>query len=197
MKKMMMTMAMMVTMITSAAAMTFSEAREHALFLTDKMTYELGLTSIQADNVYEINLDYVVAVAIQGQRNSTALAVREADLRYVLSDYQYHIYKKTNYFYRPMTSSKNVWSLNVYKYYTNRSHFLAPRPNAYQNYKGATNPRKSYSPTVQPQAGKQVRKTGQLPSPQPQRTVTQPQQNQPQQNNRQNTNNGGHFGNRR
>ena len=53
----MMTLAVMVTIVTSAAAMTFNEAREHALFLTDKMTYELGLSSIQANNVYEINLD--------------------------------------------------------------------------------------------------------------------------------------------
>ena len=39
MKKFMTIMALMVTIVTSAAAMTFNEAREHALFLTDKMAY--------------------------------------------------------------------------------------------------------------------------------------------------------------
>ena len=67
MKKIMMTMAMIVTIATSAAAMTFNEARDHALFLTDKMTYELGLNAAQANNVYEINFDYILAVAIQGE----------------------------------------------------------------------------------------------------------------------------------
>ena len=41
MKKMMFTMALMVAIVTSASAMTFNEAREHAMFLTDKMSYPI------------------------------------------------------------------------------------------------------------------------------------------------------------
>ncbi len=154
----MFTLALMVTIVTSAAAMTFDEAREHALFLTDKMTYELGLSSIQANNVYEINLDYIISVAIHGERLSTCQSRRDADMRYVLSDYQYHIYKKTNYFYRPMSSSRNVWSFHVYKYYTDRNHMYSNRPKPYQDYKGHGDPRKSYSPPARPYAGKEMRK---------------------------------------
>ena len=94
MKKMMFTMVLMVAIVTSASAMTFNEAREHAMFLTDKMSYELGLSPTQLNNVYEINLDFVMAAAIRGERLSTCLSRRDTDLRYVLSDYQYRIYKK-------------------------------------------------------------------------------------------------------
>ena len=158
MKKIMMTMAMIVTIATSAAAMTFNEAREHALFLTDKMTYELGLSATQTNNVYEINFDYIIAVAIQGERPGVCQSRRDADMRYVLSDYQYHLYKKTNYFYRPMSSSRNVWSLHIYKYYTDRHHMYSSKPTHFKDYKGPSNPRKSYSPPARPYAGKEMKK---------------------------------------
>ena len=159
MKKTIMTFAMMVTIVTSATAMTFNEAREHALFLTDKMSYELGLSPTQVDNVYEINLDYIISVAINGERPSFCQSRRDADMRFVLSDYQYHIYKKTNYFYRPMSSSRNVWSFHIYNYYTDRNHMYAKRPTHFKEYKGPSNPRKSYSPPSRPYAGKEMRKS--------------------------------------
>ena len=159
MKKTIMTFAMMVTIVTSATAMTFNEAREHALFLTDKMSYELGLSPTQVDNVYEINLDYIISVAINGERQSFCQSRRDADMRFVLSDYQYHIYKKTNYFYRPMNSSRNVWSFHIYNYYTDRNHMYAKRPTHFKDYKGPSNPRKSYSPPSRPYAGKEMRKS--------------------------------------
>ena len=168
-----MTMALMVTIATQAAATTFEEARQDALFLTDKMTYELGLSTVQANNVYEINLDYVVGVTIQGVRLSTAQQQRDADLRYVLSDYQYYLYKKTKYFYRPMASSHNAWSLTIYNYYTDRNRMMAPRPSVYTDYRGQAQPRKGYAPPANPQAGKQMRR-------QQQQTVrTNPHSNQP------------------
>ncbi len=158
MKKMMMTLVLMVTIATSAAAMTFNEAREHALFLTDKMAYELGLSTAQINNVYEINLDFVVGAAIQGEPYSLCKSRRDSDLRYILSDYQYHLYKKTKYFYRPMSNSRNVWSFSIYNYYTDRHHMYSDRPSHYQDYKGHGNPRKSYSPPSRPYAGKEMRK---------------------------------------
>ena len=100
-------MALMVSIVTSAAAMTFNEAREHAMFLTDKMSYE---------------------------------------------------FKKTSYFYRPMSHSRQVWSFSIYEYYTDKKHMYTKRPNSYKNYKGAGNQRKNYSPPARPLAGKEMRK---------------------------------------
>ena len=40
---------------TSANAMSYEQARVQALFLTDKMAYELNLTEAQYEAEYEIN----------------------------------------------------------------------------------------------------------------------------------------------
>ena len=40
-----------------------SKVREYARFLSDRMAYELGLSSGQYDDCYEINYDFVDAVA--------------------------------------------------------------------------------------------------------------------------------------
>ena len=56
------TLAMMMTIAISANAMSYSEAKNEALFLSDKMAYELNLTNDQYDAVYEINLDYLMSV---------------------------------------------------------------------------------------------------------------------------------------
>ena len=58
----MMTLAMMMTIAIRAAAMTYTEARNEALFLSDKMAYELGLSNAQYEAVYEINFDYFYSV---------------------------------------------------------------------------------------------------------------------------------------
>ena len=61
MKKMMI-MAMMMAMTITANAMSYTAAKNEALFLSDKMAYELNLTDAQYDAVYEINLDYLMSV---------------------------------------------------------------------------------------------------------------------------------------
>ena len=53
--KKMMTLVMMMTIAISATAMNYKAARDEALFLSDKMAYELGLTATQYEAVYEIN----------------------------------------------------------------------------------------------------------------------------------------------
>ena len=46
----------------SASAMNVRDARDYAYFLTDKMAYELNLTPLQYERVYEVNLDYFLAI---------------------------------------------------------------------------------------------------------------------------------------
>ena len=53
---------MMLTVTISANAMSYEQARREALFLTDKMAYELNLTDEQYEAAYEINLDYLMGV---------------------------------------------------------------------------------------------------------------------------------------
>lgn len=47
MKKFIFALVMLFTMTVSASAMSYEEARNEALFLTDKMAYELNLTEDQ------------------------------------------------------------------------------------------------------------------------------------------------------
>ncbi len=62
MKRMIIAIMAMLTITVSATAMSYDQARREALFLTDKMAYELNLTNEQYDAAYEINLDYLMGV---------------------------------------------------------------------------------------------------------------------------------------
>ena len=54
--------AMFMMTFSSASAMSYEQARQQALFLTDKMAYELNLTNDQYEAAYEVNLDYLMGV---------------------------------------------------------------------------------------------------------------------------------------
>lgn len=138
MKKMILT-AMMIVMTISATAMSFKKARQQALFLTDKMAYELNLTPEQYDAAYEINLDYLMAVNHEDEVYGNYWQRRNADLQYILAAWQYASYLKANYFYRPMYWRDNVWHLTIYGRYTNRSHYYYARPTVYVKYRGGNN----------------------------------------------------------
>ena len=56
--------AMFMMTFTSASAMSYEQARQQALFLTDKMAYELNLTDDQYEAAYEVNLDYRILTTI-------------------------------------------------------------------------------------------------------------------------------------
>ena len=58
----MMILAVMMVMTISAKAMSYNAAKNEALFLSDKMAYELNLTAAQYEAVYEINLDYLMSL---------------------------------------------------------------------------------------------------------------------------------------
>lgn len=136
MKKMMI-LAMMMVMTITASAMSYSNARREALFLSDKMAYELNLTDAQYAAVYEINLDYLLSVD-----SRDVFGVwwnrRNADLRYVLSGWQYDKYVRMSYFYRPLAWRNGAWFFGVYDRY-NRSLFYNSRPAVYVSYKGGNN----------------------------------------------------------
>ncbi len=132
-------MAMMMTIAISASAMSYSKARSEALFLSDKMAYELGLTVSQYEAVYEINLDYLMCVGRQADLYGTYWKRRNNDLRYVLSAYQYRLYQQASYFYRPLKWQNRSWTMTVYSRYPNKSKMYRDRPSVYSSYKGGHN----------------------------------------------------------
>mgnify|MGYP006872989989 CR=1 FL=1 len=132
-------MAVMMVMTISANAMSYTAAKNEALFLSDKMAYELNLTDAQYDAVYEINLDYLMSVNGRNDVFGTWWNRRNMDLQYVLTAWQYNKYVALDYFYRPMTWNAGGWTFNIYAHYTNRSHFYKARPTVFVTYKGGNN----------------------------------------------------------
>lgn len=139
--KKMMVMAMMMAMSISANAMSYSVARNEALFLSDKMAYELGLNGAQYDAVYEINLDYLMSMNGQGDVFGIWWSRRNSDLCYVLSAWQYNKYMACSYFYRPLVWNAGKWQFGIYRHYSNPGLFYMSRPAAYASYKGGNNHR--------------------------------------------------------
>ena len=137
MKKMMI-LAMMMVMTISANAMSYNAAKHEALFLSDKMAYELNLTAAQYEDVYEINLDYLMSLNGHGDVFGVWWERRNAELRYVLTPRQYDKYVALERFYRPVAWKAGGWRFAVYAHY-NRGHFYNAHPKGYKTYRGGHN----------------------------------------------------------
>ena len=134
----MMTLAVMMVMTISANAMSYTAAKNEALFLSDKMAYELNLTDAQYEAVYEINLDYLMSVDSRADVFGIWWDRRNADLRFVLNSWQYEKYMALNHFYRPLSWHNGVWTFAVYAHY-DRGHFYKARPTVFVTYRGGNN----------------------------------------------------------
>ena len=136
MKKMMMTLMAMLTIAVSATAMSFEQARNEALFLTDKMAYELNLTDEQYEACYEINLDYLMGVTGRADVFGTYWERRNLDLSYILFDWQWNAFIAASYFYRPLYWEAGYWHFGIYARYPHRDYFYFGRPHFYATYRG-------------------------------------------------------------
>ena len=137
MKKMMM-VAMMMVMTISANAMSYTAARNEALFLSDKMAYELNLTPAQYEAVYEINLDYLMSLNGHADVFGIWWDRRNMDLKFVLTAWQYDKYMSLTYFYHPVAWKAGNWTFTIYSHY-NRGYFFNAHPTVYVTYKGGNN----------------------------------------------------------
>ena len=134
----MMILAVMMVMTISANAMNYNAAKHEALFLSDKMAYELNLTAAQYEVVYEINLDYLMSLNGHGDVFGIWWDRRNADLRFVLNSWQYDKYVALNHFYRPVAWKADGWTFAVYSHY-GRDHFYNAHPRVFVTYKGGHN----------------------------------------------------------
>ena len=136
MKKIMIAL-MMLAIATVGKAMSYEQARNEALFLTDKMAYELNLTDEQYEAAYEINLDYLMGVTTYDDVYGSYWERRNRDLSYVLLEWQWTTFCAATYFYRPLTWSDGFWHFGVYARYPHRDYFFFGRPVFYASYRGA------------------------------------------------------------
>lgn len=136
MKKMMIALVAMLTFTATGKAMNYEQARNEALFLTDKMAYELNLTEEQYEAAYEINLDYLMGVTSYDDVYGTYWERRNLDLSYILLDWQLSAFRAASYFYRPLYWADGYWHFGIYARYPHRDYFYYGRPVFYASYRG-------------------------------------------------------------
>ena len=137
MKQMMITLTMMLITAVAAHGMSYEQARNEALFLTDKMAYELNLSDEQYEAAYEINLDYLMGVATYDDVYGPYWEHRNLDLSYILLDWQWQAFCAASYFYRPLYWRDGYWHFGIYARYPHRDYFYFGRPVFYATYRGA------------------------------------------------------------
>ena len=136
--KKMMTLVLLMAMTITANAMSYTTAKSEALFLSDKMAYELNLTPAQYEAVYEINLDYLLCIDNRDDVFGPWWNRRNADLRYVLSAWQYDKYVSLAHFYRPVSWHRSGWRFDIYARY-DRDRFFNHHPGVFATYRGGNN----------------------------------------------------------
>ena len=133
--------------LPAMGAMSMSKMRQNARFLTDRMAYELNLSPMQYDDVYEVNYDfidnvrYIMDDVVRGygyavERYYEFLNYRNDDLRWILSSSQYRRFMGVDYFYRPIYTTSRNWLFRIYQVYRDVNHFYYAKPHHYKTYKG-------------------------------------------------------------
>ena len=135
MKRRLYTLVLTVSLALGLSAMPYSVAREQALYLTDKMAYELRLNSWQYEQVYQTNLDYFLSIDNAPQAYGAYWTYRNDDLYYILQDAQYRLYSTIDYFLRPIKWLNGGWHFTVCNHYR-PGHYYYKRPVAYVSYCG-------------------------------------------------------------
>lgn len=136
MKRIASILTVLFVVVATARAMSYEQARDQALFLTDKMAYELNLTEEQYDAAYEINLDYLMSVNTPDDLYEAYWRQRNLDLSYILLDWQYRAFCAATYFYRPLYWTGGVWHFAIYSRYPRRNFLYFGHTNIYITYRG-------------------------------------------------------------
>ncbi len=136
--------AALLLMIVPAKATDLDDIREYALFLTDKMAYELNLSEEQYEAAYEINFDYLYDMLRYEDFDDYdfddlyghAWEARNRDFKIILLSSQYNLYRRLKYFYRPFHRSHGRIVINIYNYYPQRDYLYFGCPNFVVTYRG-------------------------------------------------------------
>ena len=135
MKKYIISLLMIFATWQTAFAMSYKRARQEALYLTDKMAYELNLNDQQYNDAYEINLDYFLSLNSESDLYEDYLSYRLSDFRHILYDWQYSIMLAADYFIRPVYWRSGGWYFPIYSHY-NVGYFYYSYPTVYYSYRG-------------------------------------------------------------
>lgn len=139
--------SMMLLVSTSAVAqpMSYDAMRNNARFLTDRMAYTLGISSLAIiDDLYRINFDYIYGIndylddIALGYRYDDYLAIcaeRDYALQMLLGNAIWARLMSYDYFYRPVFFHNHRWHFGIYDYF-DRGHWYYSAPRYYHEYRG-------------------------------------------------------------
>ena len=125
----------LMSMVIVSQALPYEKARNRALFLSDKMAYELRLSDAQYDAVYQVNLDYLLTIGSRSEVYGRWWQQRNIELENILYPDQYQRYISIPYFYRPIAWENGRISYGVYNRYRDGRRFRA-RPRTFADYRG-------------------------------------------------------------
>lgn len=136
--------------LPSQAALSTSEIRQHARFISDRMGYELQLNNTQYNDVYEINYDFLSSIRyladdlVYGYDSDVDqyynyLDLRNEDLSYVLTRSQYTLFMSKDYFYSPLYLNNSRFTFRIYSVYSDVSRFFFSLPLNFYSYAGIHN----------------------------------------------------------
>ena len=137
MKRLIFTLLVVFCSSLSLKALNYEDARREAWFLTDKMAYELNLTSEHCDLAYQINLEYLLSIHRASDCGGVYWTFRNDDFRCVLFPWQYSMYITLDYFYYPIRWVRSSWYYPVWRRYR-RGYYYFDRPVVYVSYRGGT-----------------------------------------------------------
>ena len=131
----------------SASAGGLGDVRMNARFLTDRMAFELNLSPMQYEDLFEINFDFfssidrymddgVYANAYALDNYYRYLDERNDDIRWILSNAEFARFMALDYFFRPVYVTNGCCSLRIYARYPDPHFFYFSRPARYYTYRG-------------------------------------------------------------
>ncbi len=136
MKKLLFTTAVAFGFACALNAMDYETARDQAYYLTDKMAYELNLNDDQYNDAFEINLDYLLSLNDESDIDAAYLEYRNADLHYILYDWQWAAFIAADYFLHPVYWLSGGWYFPIFRHYAH-GYFFFDRPGVFLTYRGA------------------------------------------------------------
>lgn len=135
MKRTLLAIVATVLMTTTINAQRLTDITAEARFITDKMAVELGLTSVQRDNIMDLNFAYLDGIYSYRDIESHGWKSRNRQIRALLSAAQWKKFKDSPYFYRPISWRDNAYVHNIYGKYP-RNGRPTPPPPGIDNRKG-------------------------------------------------------------
>lgn len=135
MKKLIITLVLVLAAVVNVNAMSKYRASREARFLTDKMAWELDLSYSQMEDVYEINYDYFRSLVSVYDNYTLAYEIRNEELSFVLTPRQWTRFMAIEYFYVPVRVHSYSWYFPIHNHYR-KDHFYYDAPHAYSHYSG-------------------------------------------------------------